>query len=310
MLNQLLITMEPKSFHEPFQKENFSYQLKWDGIRMLAFLQNKQIRLQNRRLKNRTRQYPEFADLGNHLLAKEAILDGEFIVFNQAGKPSFAGIIERDFATNDLTIKRLSRTSPVTYIVFDILYCNGRDLRKLPWQLRHEEMQKSLCATNNIYLIENFTSGVSLFHQVQKMGLEGIVAKEKNSPYVSGKSNYWLKIKNHRQQLGVICGYVQKADTISSLLLGAYHEDQLRYIGKASSGLNLKQLVDLTTYLKKITRSVPPFTHPLGRKEKHVVWVEPLLTVLVEFTEWTESLKMRAPVIVGFSSSPASACKL
>ena len=133
LLNQTLIPMEPKSFPEPFQKENFSYQIKWDGIRVLTFLQNKRIRFLTRRHQDHTRQYPELADLGNQINAKEAIVDGEFVVLDQSGKPSFAKIIKRDFASYD-SIKRFSLTLPATYIVFDILYKNGQDLRQLPWK--------------------------------------------------------------------------------------------------------------------------------------------------------------------------------
>lgn len=297
----LIKPMEPVSAKEPFSSPGFTFQIKWDGVRLLAFVASGEVRLQNRKGRERTVQYPELQSLKYHLKASEALLDGEAVVLKE-GRPSFARVIERDFSSRQARIAHLSRSSPCTYCIFDILYLDGEDLTGLPLVRREEILKLVLSGTEAIYINENFPDGRLLYRRVTEEGMEGIVAKDMNSPYLPGrKSPYWRKIKPRRRMLTVIGGVGFSKGYFSSLLLGAYRDGKLIYLGRAGSGLSSSDCHYLKELVERYRVSKPCFINPPRMKE--VCWVEPRITVMVEFMEWTEGLMMRAPVIIGFSSS-------
>lgn len=296
--------MEPVSAREPFSDSHFVFQIKWDGVRILAFVTPEGVRLQNRRGRERTLQYPEFQVLREIAGAKGTIFDGEAVVLEN-GLPSFSRIIERDFSVREDRIKRLSRIYPCTFCIFDILYLQGEDITHLPLHRRQDVLQQLLgdFQHDTIYLNSNFTDGKLLYRQICARELEGIVAKDKNSPYLTGvKSSHWLKIKPRRNQLAVAGGIAYKNGAVSSLLLGAYHDGKLYYTGRAGSGLSSDDYRLLKDTAARLASPRPFFTNPPRIKE--VAWLKPVLTVETEFMEWTDGLMMRAPVIKGFSPLP------
>lgn len=303
--------MEPRPYPYPPADKKYAFQVKWDGVRLLAYVTRNGVRLQNRHLKDKTAQYPELANLGSFLFRREAILDGELVVLTKEGKPSFARIIRRDNATEPALIKHLSRVIPVSYVLFDILYLDQQDLRSLPWHKRQEILYQVVRPHEHLHLAENFTDGVALFTATRELQLEGIVAKDKGSPYISGKkSSLWLKIKHRRSLTALVGGYTVKGNNLSSLLLGVYSEGRLRYIGRAGSGLGEEERRLLETSLPQLAVPFSPFMNPPRLKGLKVVWVKPILSVLIEFSEWTENLLLRAPVIKGFTSIPPEECVL
>jgi len=310
MLNQKIQPMEPVPHKEPFNSPDHLFQVKWDGVRMLAFINNGTVRLQNRRLHERTLQYPEMQLLPRVLSAFNAILDGEMVVFHQ-GKPSFPLVIKRDFATRDKQIAGLMELVPVTYMLFDILYINGRNITALPLVERQSILAESITPCTQVLVTDNFTEGKALFTAVREQGLEGIVAKAKHSPYLPGKKHsQWLKIKYRPRRLCVVGGYTKRGKVVNTLLLGAYDQGKLRYLGRVGSGLTQEEWQVITGFLEDLRREKPPFANPPLTRKAVYYWVVPALTVLVEFTEWTEEIRLRQPVIVGFSSEHPEQCQL
>ncbi|HHX87916.1 MAG TPA: DNA ligase [Firmicutes bacterium] len=301
--------MEPRSRREPFDSPRYYFQIKWDGVRMLVFAENGELRLQNRRGFDRTFQYPEFQELKELLAGREAILDGEVIAL-EGGKPSFPRVMQRDLCSREQRLKYLRKVYPCTFCAFDLLYLAGEDLTSRPYSYRQEQLTDLFTGAGSIYINENFDSGLNLYSQVVKRQWEGVVAKEKDSRYVWGpqKSGYWLKIKFRRQQLCLVGGISFSGNAPSALLLGAYRDRDLTYIGKAGSGLSRQDLIELNRLAARHTQAQPCFINP--PREKGLVWLKPVLTVLVEYAEWTGNLQLRAPVIKGFTSCPPGEARL
>ncbi len=301
--------MQPQPAGEPFHSNSHLFQLKWDGVRMLAFVTRDGVFLQNRRGRDKTLQYPELAVLKDFFSPEqECLLDGELVVLQQ-GVPSFSRILRRDFCRQEQKIKALTRKYPVIYCIFDIMFLSGDDLLSCPFSERQEILKTISFAGDLFYVNENFQDGLNLYEQVKAKGLEGVVAKEKDSLYLPGmRSRKWLKIKPRRQQLTVLGGMVVKNGLPASLLLGAYQDGSLLYVGRAGSGINSAVQQELKTAAAGLMAAEPPFENPPVLAG--VVWLKPLLTVEAEFAEWTDNLKMRAPVIKGFSTLPPAEANL
>lgn len=302
--------MEPQPRREPFDSPRYYFQIKWDGVRILAFAENGELRLQNRRGNDRTFQYPELREIGDLLGGREAILDGEVIAL-EGGKPSFPRVMQRDQCFREQMLNYLRKAHPVTYCVFDLLFLEGEDLTLAPFSCRQEMLGRLLTGSSGtIYINENFDSGKDLYCQMVNRQWEGVVAKDKSSRYVWGpkKSPCWLKIKFRRQQLCLVGGLSFSKGAPSALLLGAYRDRDLTYIGKAGSGLSRQDLLELNRLAARHTRGKPCFVNP--PRGRDLVWLEPDLTVLVEYAEWTGNLQLRAPVVKGFTSRPPGEARL
>ncbi|MGE5653261.1 MAG: non-homologous end-joining DNA ligase [Bacillota bacterium] len=309
MLDQIIKPMEPVKHDQPFDDPRYAFQVKWDGVRMLAFVSGSGVRLQNRRLREKTATYPELQLLSKHLVGRDAILDGEVVVL-QDGKPSFPRVIERDFATSSRTISGMQKTHPIAYVVFDILWLDGRDLTPLPWQERDQHLHAAVREEDGIAVIDSFLArGTDLFGAVETKGLEGIVAKEISSRYLIGqKSDAWRKIKTKQRIRAVVGGMTIKGSHFSALLLGVYREGQLVYIGRVGTGISMQEAGLLVQHLGQQRQPTSPFTNTPRITSAEVIWTYPALTVDVEFMEWTEDLQLRAPVIKGFGIGDPKEC--
>ncbi len=301
--------MEPQSYPEPFDSLQHLFEIKWDGMRILSFINDKDIRLQNRHLQERTGSFPELTDLFRYVKAQEAILDGEVVVLAD-GKPSFPLLMKRCLAGSSRGTASLAQKIPAVYIVFDLLYLNGKELINIPLVERKEYLTEifkngPFCSLSSAFP-EN---GKALFDAVKREGLEGIVAKEKGAPYLLGKkSRYWLKIKARRCQLAVIGGYILKQGILSTILVGAFFENKLRYLGRVGAGL-ARTKTELLPELNSLRSNRCPFT-PVPRLKTEVVWVLPEIVVEIEFQEWTPDLKLRQPVFKKRVDEPPEACQL
>lgn len=291
--------MEPVVHDKIFDREDFTYQVKWDGVRMLAYVNHNSVELINKKLNNRTLQYPELQILASLLPGRKVILDGEIVAFKDS-KPSFPTVMRRDNSRSERIIKLLLQELPVNYIIFDLLWDGDDDLRTVPLINRKERLQELLQPDSDpvIHLIEDFPNGSSLFSAIQAQNLEGIVAKRKSSHYLPGKKHRdWLKIKYRRQQTCVIGGYTLRNKVVNSLLLGVYQDENLHYVGRAGSGLSESAWQEMTSKLEALQVSNSPFIDFSSRLAREVHFVEPCLTVTVEFAEWTENMHLRSPVI-------------
>jgi len=293
----------------PFADPGWIYQVKWDGVRNLTLVEGGSVRHWSRRMRERTALFPEFDGLARALNGRRAVLDGEIIVL-RGGRPSFSAVLERDLATRSTSPPR---GLPATLMLFDLLELDGRELYGWPLAERLDLLARAMPQSEAWQVVSSFPGdqGPALFGAAVAQGLEGVVAKRQASLYVPGtRSRDWLKIKRRSEMLAVVVGYTNPKGRSGGLLLGAYQDGRLRYIGRAGSGLTS---ADLAT----IRANVPPGPCPFDREPAlrdrfsgdagPVVWVEPRLTVRVAFSEWTEEQRLRDPVVVGFSTDPPEA---
>lgn len=301
--------MEPVSFPEAFDDENYIYQVKWDGVRMLAIVHAGRIRLINKHAHERTQQYGELEELPALLDAKTAVLDGELVVLKE-GKPSFPAVMRRDSCRDTKNLSYLRELLPVHYMVFDILHLNGRDLRQESLLVRKAQLEKVLTSQGFLHLVEDFSSGRALFKAVDEHNMEGVVAKTKESLYLPGKQHrQWLKIKCRRSQNCLVGGYTMRGKVVNALLLGVYKDDSLICVGKAGSGLSHWQQELLSQQLPSLTITGSPFINLNGLKSNYF-FVKPEIGVRVEYLEWSEDMKLRSPAIKEFIKPKLHDCQV
>ncbi len=298
----------------PLDDDQYSFEIKWDGLRAMLYSTADQITIVSRNLNDITSQYPELQQLKERLLGQEVILDGEIIAFDKKGHPSFSLLQHRMGLISPTAIKGKMVDIPVTYIIFDVLYLNQESLIDLPYIERRHILEKlNLAGTN--WQTPAFQQGNSkeILTAVSALGLEGIVAKRLASSYTPGKrSEDWLKIKiQHRQELvigGWLPGKGQRSGGIGSLLLGYYditreqarkenREQHFLYAGKVGTGFTNETLHKLLTLLTPLHRNTSPFV--TSHLPKTTIFVEPQLVGEFEFTEWTPSNTLRHPSFKG-----------
>ncbi len=299
---------------KPFADSHWLYQVKWDGVRNLALVESGQIRHWSRRLRERTDAFPELSDLSRLFQGRRAVLDGEIVVLRN-GKPSFAGVLERDQVGRRPSVWKV-RTTPATFMIFDLLEYGDQELYGVPLRERLDLLEKLVPPGERWQVVASFPghSGPDLFAATRAQGLEGVVAKRRDSSYQPGaRSRDWLKIKHRQQILAVVCGFTNPAGRPGGLILGAYREGRLVYIGRAGSGLNREELALIR---KHLPRGPCPFGKEPNLRDRFsgppgpVVWTEPRITVFVSFSDWTEDGKLRDPVVAGFSTEPPEAAQI
>lgn len=313
LLFEYLKPMEPRQAAAVPQGTEYIYQVKWDGVRMLAHVQGQRVWLHNRKLHDRTAHYPELARL-SQLLEGEAILDGEIVAMRD-GKPNFPLILTRDLLNPRQAASHkmqwLMAEVPIYFLVFDLLWHKKQDMRSLPLSDRQTRLADILHTDDLVNLVESFADGEMLYAAIVERKMEGIVAKKTNSSYIAGKKHTaWHKIKYRQQQLVAIGGYLTKNGQINALLAGVYYQTQFIYVGRVATGLTQQHLQLLTPFLEKSTIAAPPFANVTVKSNDKITWVKPQLTALINFQEWTEDLRLRQPVISGFTTDQPTACVL
>jgi bifunctional non-homologous end joining protein LigD len=311
---QPLVPMQPTLTEEPFDHPDWVYQIKWDGVRVLTYHDESGLRLVNRRLNERTANYPELHFLKEHLRARSAILDGEIIAFGADGKPSFSSILKRDLVKSADKIRLLPGRIPVYYMVFDLLHLDGKSLTGEPLLRRQELLAEVLPQAEQVKVVENHASGTALFRVMKEQGMEGIVCKEKQGTYKVGeRSRTWLKVKYFRQINAVVGGVGVKNGFVNSLILGVYTEGKLICVGKAGSGLSSADVQALTQFARAVKGQPCPFEKKPkfpGANFDEIIWFPLQLVVEVEFMEWTSDLILRAPTIQRFVERDPAACQI
>lgn len=278
--------------------DNWIAQIKWDGVRMLAYHDGRETRLINRKRNDRTAQYPEFQRTQEYCGASSFILDGEMIAFD-ANKPSFHEVMRRDGLRRSGSIETAVRTVPVVYMIFDILYLDGKWVMNQPLADRQRLLEKVVIPGSRAQLTANFPDGDVLFEAMKQRGMEGVVYKDLASLYTpDAKDGRWRKRKITRDLYAVVGGVTYRDGTVNALLLGLYDPaGTLLYIGHAGTGkLSHAEWGELTRTVAALRRTASPFANQPGRI-RDAVWVEPRLVVKVHFLEWTEGGTMRQPSI-------------
>lgn len=282
-----------KDMQEPFNSPDYIYELKLDGIRCIAYLNETATDLRNKRNDILLPRYPELSDI--HVFTKgKCILDGELVILKN-GVPDFFEVQRRSLMSDKFKIELAARQYPASYVAFDILYLNNRELTDLPL-LRRKEILDEIINENAKLAISRYIAehGIELFSIAKRQNLEGVVAKVKDSKYCFDKrTKEWIKFKYLADRDFVICGYIVKEKGITSLILGQYRNNELLYKGHVTFGVRSDFASEYK--VKKITSSPFRLT-PSGNEE--AVWLDPKLVCIVQYMP-NEKGMLRQPVLKG-----------
>jgi len=279
---------------EPFSSPDWSFEIKWDGTRGLAFVEGGDFRLSNRKQRALKDRYPELDAL--RTLPGGSVIDGEVVVLKD-GKPDFSGMLQREQARQPRRIARLARDLPATYVVFDLLYRDGASI--CDWKLidRRDALRDvvATAAEPRIVFSDGIVGeGLLFFEEACQRELEGVVAKRLASRYLPGRrTDAWLKIKRRQRIPCAIVGFLADEGGLRSLVVAVEDGGTLRYAGRVGSGLTDAVRSELLDVLRTRVADRPFVPAPTK-----ALWVEPGLYCTVEFLEWTEAGELRAPVFV------------
>ncbi|HYR94602.1 MAG TPA: non-homologous end-joining DNA ligase, partial [Methylomirabilota bacterium] len=289
---------------DPFDSPDFAFEAKWDGVRTLAFVDGGVVRLQTRNLLDCTTQYPEAQGVSEALTgAYQAILDGEVVALDERGAPSFQRLQPRMHVRDESAVRKLRRTTPVVYQVFDVLWVDGQDVRKRPLRERQKLLDEILTPMGAIKRSEQFIgTGKALYAAAKEQGIEGIVAKRLDAPYSSSRSASWVKIKAFRSMECVIGGWTEgqggRSNALGALLIGVYRDGKLVPLGHVGSGFDERTLKELLATLRERESPRSPFaTEPRVNQPAH--WCLPELVCEVQYAELTRDGTLRHPTYRG-----------
>jgi len=276
---------------------NWYYELKWDGYRAIVTIDAAgEVAIASRNGKDFTTKFPELRSLATAFSPRPAVIDGEIVVLDDEGRPSFSSLQAR--------LDRFGRAksaSPVTFVAFDLLAAGERDLRDEPLSVRKAELVKALTGEGPVLESKHVVGdGRALFEMARASGLEGIVMKRAASPYVSKRSKDWLKVKALRRQEFVIGGWTEGRGSrahFGALLVGTYRGEELVYAGSVGTGFDAKLLAGIAKKLAPLAASASPFV-TLPKLDAKPHFVEPVLLAEISFTEWSHDDHLRHPVFV------------
>jgi bifunctional non-homologous end joining protein LigD len=284
----------------PFSDPNWLFEIKWDGVRTLARIENGAIKLTSRNGIDVTKQYPELAEMPKAFSAREAILDGEIVALDEKGHSGFARLQQRMHVR--APAPTLVTQVPATYYVFDLLYCDGYDLRQVPLLQRKEFLRRLLHPADHVRFSDHqLEQGKELYELAGANGLEGIIGKRVDSLYGEGRSNSWVKIKQTTTIDAVIGGWTEPRSPglrLGALLLGLYQGKKLRFIGHVGTGFDAKSQEAIGKMLKERETTACTFDKvPETNEPEH--WARPELVARVKYSEWTPEKRLRHPVFLG-----------
>jgi bifunctional non-homologous end joining protein LigD len=291
------------------------FDIKWDGIRCLAYVENGEVQLINRRQRDITFRYPDVVEaLAKVYAGMSVVLDGEIVAFDADGRPSFEALQSRMHVTNSAQVRRLMSQTPVTYLVFDVLYVDGRSLLEETYVERRRVLDSLSLSGPSWQTPPHFEGdGDAVLAASREQGLEGVLAKRLDSRYYAGKrSDCWLKVKNLRTQEVVIGGWKpgagRRAGAIGSLLLGVPGPAGLEFAGHVGTGFTDRMLRDLEAQLAPLAREDSPFDTTVPREHARTAkWVEPSVVGEVAFGEWTREGRLRHPAWRGLRPDKSAA---
>jgi DNA ligase D-like protein (predicted ligase)/DNA ligase D-like protein (predicted polymerase)/DNA ligase D-like protein (predicted 3'-phosphoesterase) len=281
---------------------DYLYEVKWDGIRALITLDEGEIRIRGRNGMDFTKQFPELLNAEQSFRATSAVFDGEIVCLDSEGKPHFRDVISRMHQSTDGGVERAKAANPAVCYVFDCLYLDGRAIVNEPLARRREWVADAVRKGSPYRVSETFDDGASLLEAVRNMGLEGIMAKKRDSVYLPGKrSETWQKIKTRQTMECVIIGYMPGKGTreagFGSLHLAQPANGGLKYMGRVGSGFDDRSLSSIYAELKRLTTS----TRPVKERPPDStgsVWVEPKLMCEVAYASLTPNGMLREPVFL------------
>jgi bifunctional non-homologous end joining protein LigD len=297
----------------PADESGWAFEVKWDGVRAIAHSEPGRLHLVTRNGNDVTAGYPELRPLNRALGSHAAILDGEIVAFDEAGRPSFEALQPRIHLRGDAAVRRRAEASPVTYAIFDLLWLDGHSLMGLPYEQRRERLAAlELDGERWRTPAHHVGLGSALLDATREQGIEGIVAKRLNSRYAPGqRDGSWLKIKHTQRQELVIGGWTEGAGSrsqrIGALEVGVHdgEDGPLRYAGRVGTGFDAAELERLARLLAPLAREDSPFEGRQPPRGAH--FVEPRLVCEVELTEWTKQGLLRHPSYKGLRDDKPAA---
>ena len=287
-----------------FSGSGWAFEVKWDGVRVIASWDGDSLQLRSRRGRDITATYPELAW---SVSGPPTILDGEIVALDTGGRPSFGQLQQRMNLTSGAPAVI---DIPVSFMVFDLLYLDY-PLIDRPWSQRHSQLEAHDLPLPYVIPEPVLVEGETLWEAIGQQELEGMVAKRLDSPYRPGaRSEDWRKISRVEQVRAVVGGFVagdgSRSETFGSLLLGLADGDRLRHIGSVGTGFDQEMLRAIRQALDEMVNSESPF-HGDAEIPPDATYVDPLLVAMVEFKEWTRVGKLRAPSFKGFTDDPPEA---
>jgi bifunctional non-homologous end joining protein LigD len=316
VIHPMLATPTDKAFDNP----DWLFEIKWDGYRAVAFIEDGLVRLMSRTQNDLTAQFPELGSLPQFVKAQRAILDGEIVALDEEGRPSFSLMQQRTgFRAGKRRMPRREGV-PVIYYAFDLLYLDGLDLRRVALEQRKQLLQERVVAGGVVQFSDHYAEkGLDLFEAAKQRGLEGILAKKRSGIYEEKRSRDWLKIKITQRQECVIGGYTDpegSREYFGALVLGLYDQQgRLVHVGQVGTGFDHKTLKEIFARLQPLRTKQNPFDGEIGGLRK-VQFVRPELVAEIKFAEWTHEsaeggTKLRAPVFMGLRfDKTAEECRL
>ncbi len=283
---------------KPFNSEDYIFELKLDGIRCLAYLDERQTILKNKRNKDVTDVYPELKQIHKQI-KKRCILDGELVSLNKDGSPNFFALQKRSLLTDKFRIELEMEKNKVNFVAYDILYLDDKQTTNLTLTERKKMLENNI-KENELLSISRIVEneGIKLFEPTQQLSLEGIVAKKKNSTYQIGKrSKDWIKIKNLIDEDFYICGLMFDEDNqIKDLVLTTKINDKYINRGKVYLNISKDEQNFILKFALKHTKNKPLFDI---YSDKNILWIEPKLVCTVQYMMLTKDGNMRQPVFKG-----------
>lgn len=308
-----IVPMEPINCKDVKEDSEYIHEIKWDGIRGLVYLQNNEFKIYTKKGNERTGFYPEISTLYNTFKRDNIILDGEIVVLDKKGLPSFFNSLIRETVKSKRNLQYYLNNYPVKYIVYDVLQYKNELLTKHPLLKRKQILAQLLNSIENqndtIRLSEVYSDGKELYKLMKQKNMEGIVSKKINSTYVAGKKHdAWFKTKFTKKILCIIGGIQWKSDKPNSLLLGirTSQNEKLKFLGKASLGLKESDLMLLKAYGDELSQDKCPFEDDniSDMTGKSITWIYPSITCWINFLELSNDGHFRHPKIIGFTTLP------
>ncbi|MFD1845469.1 ATP-dependent DNA ligase [Arthrobacter flavus] len=288
--------------------EDWAFEMKWDGVRAIATVTPDGVRLTSRNANDMTALYPELADLGNYVNGNNVVLDGEIVALNKSGRPDFGLLQNRFNLTKGSEIDAARRKAPVHFMIFDLLYLDGNSLLQLQYAQRREILEQAVDSPADGHIQVPPALDVTLEEAVaasRALGLEGVVAKRSSGAYTAGRrTRDWVKIKDQLTQEVVVVGWRpgkgSRAHKVGSLLVAVPDGVDLKYVGRVGSGLTERDLAEIGSRLRKMSRKTAPLADVPAADASDAHWVRPALVGEVQFSERTGAGKLRHPVWRGW----------
>jgi bifunctional non-homologous end joining protein LigD len=296
--------------------DSWSFEMKWDGIRAIATVTDGRVTIATRNGNDVTATYPDLQVLAAQLLTEgvsgDTVLDGEIVALGRAGRPDFGRLQGRMGLTRPRDVTSAVTAIPVDYMIFDILEASGRVVATEPYSHRRATLHDTVREGGRIHVPPAFDGDLdAAVESSRELGLEGVVAKKRDSTYAFGRrSRAWIKIKHHKTQEVVIGGWRpgngRRAETVGSLLMGVPDAQGLHYVGRVGTGFNDRDLDAIFSRLSRLRRETTPFVDVPAVDARDAHWVTPSLVGEVEFAEWTTTERLRQPTWRGWRTDKAA----